>query len=129
MDAGYDYEPIYEQVYRMSKQSVIAYNKRNEPESLGFDKHFAPTCFREYSYRYDSYDSKYESLKYTRPKECVDCLLAQEGICQKVLKMKVTKDLRRYTAPARGSQAWKAILSSAGCRACERVFKGIFLIK
>src|SRR5699024_1155878 len=60
MDAGYDYEPIYEQVYRMGQQSVIAYNKRNEPEPIGFDKHFAPTCFREHSYRYDGYDSKYE---------------------------------------------------------------------
>src|SRR5699024_2471990 len=64
MDAGYDYEAIYEQVYRMGQQSVIAYNKRNETEPIGFDKHFAPTCFREHSYRYDSYDSKYETLKY-----------------------------------------------------------------
>src|SRR5699024_4868951 len=40
MDAGYDYEPIYQQVYQMKQQSIIAYNKRNEPEPLGFDKHF-----------------------------------------------------------------------------------------
>jgi len=32
MDAGYDYEPIYKQVYQMGNQSVIAYNKRNESE-------------------------------------------------------------------------------------------------
>ncbi len=32
MDAGYDYDPIYEQVHRMGHQSIIAYNKRNEPE-------------------------------------------------------------------------------------------------
>jgi Transposase DDE domain/Transposase domain (DUF772) len=84
MDAGYDYEPIYEQVHRMGQQSVIAYNKRNEGEPIGFDKHFAPTCFREHSYCYDSFDAKYETLKYTRPKECKDCPLANEGICQKV---------------------------------------------
>lgn len=107
MDAGYDYEPIYQQVYQMNQQSIIAYNKRNEPEPLGFDKHFAPTCVREHAYRYDSYDAKYETLKYTHPKECSDCPLAQEGLCQKVFKMKITKDLRRYTAPARGSVAWK----------------------
>src|SRR5699024_576929 len=82
MDAGYDFEPIYKQVYQMGQQSIIAYNKRNESEPLGFDKHFAPTCFREHSYRYDSYDAKYETLKYTRPKECKDCPLANEGICQ-----------------------------------------------
>lgn len=109
MDAGYDYEAIYTQVYRMGQQSVIAYNKRNESEPIGFDKHFAPTCFREHSYRYDSYDAKYETLKYTSPKECKDCPLATEGICQKVFKMKITADLRRYAAPARGSKAWKKI--------------------
>ena len=109
MDAGYDYEPIYEQVHRMGQQSVIAYNKRNEGEPIGFDKHFAPTCFREHSYCYDSFDAKYETLKYTRPKECKDCPLANEGICQKVYKMKITQDLRKYTAPARGSKAWDNI--------------------
>lgn len=28
----------------MGHQAVIAYNKRNGPEPIGFDKHFAPTC-------------------------------------------------------------------------------------
>lgn len=119
MDAGYDYEPIYEQVHRMGQQSVIAYNKRNEREPIGFDKHFAPTCFREHSYRYDSFDKKYETLKYTSPKECKECPLANEGICQKVYKVKITTDLRRYTAPARGSQAWKNIFKRR--TAVERV--------
>src|SRR5690625_4239895 len=119
MDAGYDYEPIYEQVHRMSQQSIIAYNRRNEPEPIGLDKYFAPTCFREHSYRYDSYDSKYETLKYTHPKECRDCALAQEGICQKVFKMKVTKELRKYTASARGSKAWKCLFKRL--TAVERV--------
>ncbi|GAA0310814.1 hypothetical protein GCM10008924_30500 [Gracilibacillus halotolerans] len=119
MDAGYDYEPIYEQVHRMGQQSIIAYNKRNEGEAIGFDKHFAPTCFREHSYRYDSYDPKYKTLKYTRPKECSECPLANEGICQKVYKVKITTDLRRYTAPARGSKAWKNIFKRR--TAVERV--------
>lgn len=39
MDAGFDYEPIYKQIHRMGQQSVIAYNKRNEPRSEGFDKY------------------------------------------------------------------------------------------
>ncbi|WP_077617154.1 transposase [Bacillus sinesaloumensis] len=119
MDAGYDYEPIYEQVHRLGLQSVIAYNKRNEPEPIGFDKHFAPTCFREHSYRYESYDAKYETLKYTRPKECKDCPLADQGICQKVYKVKITTDLRKYTAPARGSKTWKTIFKRR--TAVERV--------
>jgi len=119
MDAGYDYEAIYQQVYRMGQRSIIAYNKRNEPEPIGFNKYFAPTCFREHSYRYDSYDAKYETLKYTRPRECIDCPLANEGICQKVFKMKITKDLRKYTAPARGSLSWKNIFKRR--TAVERV--------
>ncbi|GER72641.1 hypothetical protein BpPP18_07080 [Weizmannia acidilactici] len=53
----------------MGQHSVMAYNKRNEPERIGFD----------------------------------------EGICQKVYKVKITTDLRKYTAPARGSKAWKTI--------------------
>lgn len=127
MDAGYDYEAIYTQIHRMGYQAVIAYNKRNEPEPIGFDKHFAPTCFREYSYRYDSFDKKYETLKYTRPKECKDCSLANECLCQKVYKVKITTDLRKYTAPARGSKAWKTIFKQR--TAVERVnayLKGYF---
>lgn len=119
MDAGYDYEPIYTQIHRMGHQSVIAYNKRNEPEMVGFDKHFAPTCVREYSYRYDSFDKKHETLKYTRPKECKDCPLANDGLCQKVYKVRITTDLRKYTAPARGSKAWKTIFKRR--TAVERV--------
>lgn len=119
MDAGYDYEPVYEQVHRMGQRSVIAYNKRNEGELLGFDKYFAPTCFREHSYRYDSFDAKYETLKYTSPKECSDCPLANEGICQKVYKVKITTDLRKYAAPARGSKAWKTLFKRR--TAVERV--------
>ena len=109
MDADYNYNPIYEQVHRMGHRSIIAYNKKNESEPIGFDKHFAPTCFREHSYRYDSYDAKRETLKYTRPKECIDCPLANEGICQKVYKVYITTDLRRYSAPVRGSRAWGKI--------------------
>ena len=119
LDAGYDYSAIYEQIYRMGAQSVIAYNKKNEPEPVGFDKYFAPTCVREHSYCYDSFDSKYQTLKYTRPKECKDCPLAKDTLCQKVYKIKITSDLRRYTAPARGSQAWNTIYKER--TAVERV--------
>ena len=119
MDAGYDYEPIYEQIHRLGYRAVIAYNKRNEPEPIGFDKYFAPTCVREHSYRYDSFDQTYETLKYTRPKECQDCPLANDDLCQKVYKVKITTDLRRYTAPARGSKTWQDIYKKR--TAIERV--------
>lgn len=119
MDAGYDFEPIYEQIHRMGHQSNIAYNKRNEREMIGYDEHFAPTCFREHSYRYDSYDPKYGTLKYTQPLECKDCPLANQGQCQKVYKVKSATDLRKYTVPARGSKAWKKVFARR--TAVERV--------
>jgi transposase len=95
MDAGYDYIPIYKQMNQMGAQSVIAYNKKNESEPEGFDNNFAPTCVREQSYRYDSFDSKYQTLKFTRPKECKNCPLAQDSLCQKVYKIRIATDLRR----------------------------------
>jgi len=119
MDAGYDYEPIYKQIRSSGAHAVIAYNRRREPEMIGFDEHFAPTCVREHSYRYDSYDPKYETLKYVRPKECESCPLAQDSLCQKVYKIKLTTDLRKYSAPARGSTLWKEIAKKRS--AVERV--------
>ncbi len=127
MDAGYDFEPIYQQIHDRGHRAIIAYNKRNEPEPIGFDKHFAPTCVREHSYRYDSFDAKYETLKYTRPKECKGCPLAHDHLCQKIFKMKITTDLRKYSAPARGSVAWKNLFKKR--TAVERVnayLKGYF---
>jgi transposase len=127
MDAGYDHLRIYQQVHRMGAHSVIAYNPRNEQELDGFDEHFAPTCVREHSYRYDSYDPHYQTLKYTRPKECGDCPLADDTLCQKVYKVKITQDLRRYSAPARGSKRWKSLYNER--TAVERVnayLKGFF---
>ena len=57
IDAGYDFESINE--HQMGHKSNIAYNKLNESKIIGYDEHFAPTCFLEHSYRYDSYDPKY----------------------------------------------------------------------
>lgn len=36
-----------------------------------------------------------------------DCPLATDSLCQKVYKIRVETDLRRYSAPARGLLAWK----------------------
>ncbi len=87
---------------------------------VGFDEHFAPTCVREHSYRYDSYDQKYQTIKYGRPKECSTCPLAHDSLCQKVFKVKITSDLRKYCAPARGSERWKQLFKQRS--SVERVF-------
>jgi transposase len=119
MDAGYDYMPIYQQIHSMEAHAIIAYNKRNEGEMIGFNEHFAPTCVREHSYRYDSYDKKYKTLKFVRPKECKECPLGQDSLCQKVYKIRIEQDLRRYTAPARGSKTWEDLYDQR--TAVERV--------
>lgn len=120
LDAGYDLKPIYKQIQSMNAQGIIAYNRRNEGENLGVDEHFAPTCVREHSYRYDSYDKEHRTLKYVRPKECQNCPLGHDSLCQKVYKIKQDTDLRKYTAPARGSTKWKKLFAKR--TAVERVF-------
>lgn len=40
---------------------LITSGDRGEIE--GFDQHFAPTSDREHSYRYESYDKRYKTLK------------------------------------------------------------------
>lgn len=118
-DAGYDYEAIYRQISIQEMKAVIPYVKRREGEMIGFDEHFRPTCVREYSYCYDSFDEKYQTLKFTRPKECATCPLRDDSLCQKVFKIKCETDIRKYTFPARGSELWKKLYKER--TAVERV--------
>lgn len=108
-DAGYDYEAIYRQILNQDMRAVIPYVMRRESEMVGFDGHFRPTCVREHSYCYDSFDEKYQTLKFTRPKECTTCPLREDSLCQKVFKIKCEADIRKYTYPARGSELWKKL--------------------
>ncbi|OCT12600.1 hypothetical protein A8709_32830 [Paenibacillus pectinilyticus] len=82
-DAGYDLAPIYQQAQALGASALIDYNKRNEQPLEGKDKYFRPTCKEGKSYRYDSFDPKYETLKYTSPKVCGSCPF-NDGECQKV---------------------------------------------
>ncbi|MBD8004864.1 transposase [Bacillus norwichensis] len=118
-DAGYDFEPIYQQLSDQGLQAVIPYNRRNEGEIIGFDEKFAPTCVLEYSYRYDSFDPKYKTLKYTQPKECATCPLRHDSLCQKTFKIRQSTDIRKYTFPARGSRKWDELYKER--TAVERV--------
>lgn len=118
-DAGYDYEAIYRQISIQEMKAVIPYVKRREGEMIGFDEHFRPTCVREHSYCYDSFDEKYQTLKFTRPKDCTTCPLRDDSLCQKVFKIKCETDIRKYTFPARGSELWKKLYKER--TAVERV--------
>lgn len=118
-DAGYDYEAIYRQISIQEMKAVIPYVKRREGEMIGFDEHFRPTCVREHSYCYDSFDEKYQTLKFTRPKDCATCPLRDDSLCQKVFKIKCETDIRKYTFPTRGSELWKKLYKER--TAVERV--------
>ncbi|MCY9692577.1 transposase [Paenibacillus alginolyticus] len=104
-DAGYDLVPIYQQSQDLGARALIDYNRRNEQPIEGKDKYFRPVCKEGHSYRFDSFDPKYETLKYTSPKECATCPF-NDGECQKVHKVKVESDVRKYTIPARGSDRY-----------------------
>src|SRR5690554_6321654 len=96
MDAGYDYAPIYQQARNIGARALIDYNRRNEQLPEDKDKYFRPLCQKGYSYRYDSYDPRYDTVKYTQPKECKECPLTEGNTCQKVFKIKVSSDPRNY---------------------------------
>ncbi len=118
-DAGYDYEAIYRQILNQDMKAVIPYVKRRKSDILGFDENFRPTCVREHSYCYDSFDEKYQSIKFTQPKECATCPLREDSLCQKVFKIKCETDIRKYTYPARGSALWDKLYKER--TAAERV--------
>lgn len=117
-DAGYDFEAIYKLTRTVGANALIDYNKRNESPIEGKDEHFRPVCQEGHAYRYDSFDKTYETLKYTRPKECEECPFKDHG-CQKVFKIKVESDIRKYTVPARGSQSYNDLYKQR--TAVERV--------
>jgi hypothetical protein len=108
-DAGYDLVPIYQQIKSMGGRPLIDYNPRNEQRPENKDKYFRPLCSNGHSYRYDSHDPNYDTLKYTRPKECKDCSLKEENLCQNVFKVKIESDIRKYTVPARGSDSYSKL--------------------
>ena len=56
---------------------------------------------------------------FVRPKECDTCPLAKGSLCQKVYKVKIETDIRKYTAPGRGSDTWKKLYKQR--TAVERV--------
>ncbi|MGW8959975.1 transposase [Paenibacillus sp. NPDC055715] len=72
-----------------------------------------------HTYRYDSFDAKYETLKYTQPIQCKDCPLSGSG-CQKVFKIRIQTDLRKHTYSARCSESFTELYKKR--TAVERVF-------
>lgn len=117
-DKGYDSEPVYRQIRDVGALPIIPLIHRSTlPE--GVDKHFRPTCKQGHAYVYDSYDAKRDTIKFTRPKECASCPF-QADACQKVFKFRIDEDVRKYTAPGRGSKKFAELFKQRV--AIERVF-------
>lgn len=117
-DKGYDSEPVYRQIRDIGALPIIPLIHRSKlPE--GVDKHFRPTGKQGHAYVYDSYDAKRDTIKFTRPKECASCPFQADG-CQKVFKFRIDEDVRKYTAPGRGSKKFAELFKQRV--AIERVF-------
>lgn len=118
-DKGYDSRAVYEQARRIGAYALIPMIQHAKELPEGQDEEARPICKEGHSYCYDSFDEKWGTLKYTRPKECKTCAFNGDG-CQKVHKIRIETDLRRYTAPARGSTKFKKLFKQR--TAIERVF-------
>lgn len=124
-DKGYDSTPIYTLTRSLGAYPVIDLIHKTDPPE-GMNRDFRPVCKEGHAYRYDSFDSKYETLRYTLPSECKHCPFAKEG-CQKVFKIRLETDVRKHTYPARGSERFAELYKKR--TAVERVFaylKGYF---
>lgn len=117
-DKGYDSEPVYRQIRELGAFPIIPLIHRTKLP-LREDKHYRPLCEQGHPYRYDSYDPKRGTVKFTRPKECTTCPLLAQG-CQKVIKIRMETDVRKYTAPGRGSEKFAELFKQR--TAIERVF-------
>ncbi|MHC5227821.1 transposase [Enterococcus sp. LJL99] len=119
MDKGYDAKAIYEEAHACTFEPIIDLKKAKKNNGE-VDRYFTPTCLLEHSYSYDSFDFRYGALKFVRPEQhCRGCPLKNEGLCQKVMKIKQTTNVRNYSHPARGTKSWKKIYAER--TAVERV--------
>lgn len=108
-DKGYDAKAIYEEAHTLNFEPIIPLKRISKNDGEWTDD-YAPTCLLEHGYRYDSFDSRYNALKFTRPLDkCRDCPLFREELCQKVIKIRQHLDPRKFNHPARSSKAWEKI--------------------
>ena len=118
-DKGYDVKALYEEAHILGFEPIIPLKRvaKNDGE---WTTEYAPTCLIEEGYTYDSFDKRYGALKYTLPeKRCRSCPLQNEGLCQKVIKIKQQTDPRKFNHPARGTHSWKKLYAKRS--AVERV--------
>ncbi|WP_342563863.1 transposase [Paenibacillus sp. FSL R7-0345] len=117
-DKGYDSSAIYQLIHSLGAFPIIKMIHHKKPPE-GMNQDYTPVCSQGHAYRYDSFDTKYETLRYTRPNHCKDCPFSASG-CQKVFKIRIQTDLRKHAYPARGSESFRQLYNKR--TAVERVF-------
>lgn len=117
-DKGYDSSAIYQLIHSLGAYPIIKMIHHKKPPE-GMNQDYTPMCMQGHAYRYDSFDAKYETLRYTQPSQCKDCPLSGSD-CQKVFKIRIKTDLRKHTYPARGSESFTQLYNKR--TAVERVF-------
>lgn len=117
-DKGYDSAAVYQLIHSLGAYPIIDMIHHTDPPE-GMNRDYNPVCTKGHAYRYDSFDSKYETLRYTEPSECKECPLSGSG-GQKIFKVRIKTDLRKHTYPARGSEKFNKLYRKR--TAVERVF-------
>lgn len=117
-DKGYDSSAIYQLIRSLGAFPIIKMIHHKKPPA-GMNQDYTPVCSQGHAYRYDSFDAKYETLRYTKPSQCKDCPFSDSG-CQKVFKIRIQTDLRKHAYPARGSESFTKLYNKR--TAVERVF-------
>ncbi|BAK93525.1 hypothetical protein TH5N_16230 [Tetragenococcus halophilus] len=70
LDKIYETQAIYIVLHSFKLVPITGLkSKVKNVEEIG--EHYVPTCLLEYSYKYDSYDFQYDSLKFVRSKRTV----------------------------------------------------------
>lgn len=111
-DKGYDCAAIYQLIHSLGAYPAIALIHHKDPPA-GMNLDYTPVCAQGHAYRYDSFDAKYETLKYTRlanakavrfpvpiAKKCLKSAYKQICVCTPI-PQEVAKVLQRCTKSVR----------------------------
>ncbi|MEK5034031.1 transposase [Paenibacillus sp. FSL R7-0302] len=101
-DKGYNCAATYQLTHSLGACPGISLIHHKDPPA-GMNVDCTPLCTQGHPYRYDSLDTKYETL--TRPSKCKGCELSGSDL-QKMFKIRIQTDLRLYTYSARGSESF-----------------------
>lgn len=113
-DAGYDQLKNYEVAHQIGAQAIIPLNHRNEKQPpSGFSFNGTPQCSMGYDMVYWGKDGHFLKFRCPHVLGKVDCPFGSAWCSDSnyglVVKIDSTDDLRRFSLPHRGTQAWNEL--------------------